>query len=148
MYINDRETKLSGDELIDYLRSYDASQIQKVEVITTPPSKYDAAGNAGIINIRLKSRPKDYLGGTVSTSYNVSEKDNYGYGGVNLNISKGRVSSFVNAGTTQGNYETREEGGESTPPLFRQEYLGRTYGLQEVYAELLWSGRCGRCFGA
>ena len=49
VYINDRETKLSGDELIDYLRSYDASLIQKVEVITTPPSKYDAAGNAGII---------------------------------------------------------------------------------------------------
>ena len=68
IYINDRETKLSGDELIDYLRSYDASQIQKVEIITTPPSKYDAAGNAGIINIRLKSRPKDYLGGTVSAS--------------------------------------------------------------------------------
>lgn len=108
VYINDRETKLSSDELIDYLRSYDASQILKVEVITTPPSKYDAAGNAGIINIRLKSRPKDYLGGTASASYNAGEKDHYGYGGVNLNISKGRVSSFINAGTTQGRYETRE----------------------------------------
>lgn len=109
VYINDRETKLSGDELIDYLRSYDASQIQKVEVITTPPSKYDAAGNAGIINIRLKSRPKDYVGGTASASYSVGEKDNYGYGGINLNLSKGRVSSFLNGGTTQGNYETREK---------------------------------------
>lgn len=108
VYINGRETKLTGDELIDYLRSYDASQIQKVEVITTPPSKYDAAGNSGIINIRLKSRPKDYLGGTVSSSYNIGEKDHYGYGGINLNMSKGRVSSFFNAGTTQGNYETRE----------------------------------------
>ncbi len=109
VYINDRETKLSGDELIDYLRSYDASQILKVEVITTPPSKYDAAGNAGIVNIRLKSRPKDYLGGTASASYSAGEKDNYGYGGVSLNLSKGRVSSFLNGGTTQGNYETREK---------------------------------------
>ena len=109
VYINDRETKLSGDELIDYLRSYDASQILKVEVITTPPSKYDAAGNAGIINIRLKSRPKDYVGGTASASYSSGEKDNYGYGGVSLNLSKGRVSSFLNGGTTQGNYETREK---------------------------------------
>lgn len=109
VYINDRETKLSGDELIDYLRSYDASQILKVEVITTPPSKYDAAGNAGIINIRLKSRPKDYVGGTASASYSTGEKDNYGYGGVSLNLSKGRVSSFLNGGTTQGNYETREK---------------------------------------
>ena len=109
VYINARETKLSGDELIDYLRSYDASQILKVEVITTPPSKYDAAGNAGIINIRLKSRPKDYVGGTASASYSAGEKDNYGYGGVSLNLSKGRVSSFLNGGTTQGNYETREK---------------------------------------
>ena len=109
VYINDRETKLSGDELIDYLRSYDASQILKVEVITTPPSKYDAAGNAGIINIRLKSRPKDNVGGTASASYSAGEKDNYGYGGVSLNLSKGRVSSFLNGGTTQGNYETREK---------------------------------------
>ena len=109
IYINDRETKLSGDELIDYLRSYDASQILKVEVITTPPSKYDAAGNAGIINIRLKSRPKDYVGGTASASYSAGEKDNYGYGGVSLNLSKGRVSSFLNGGTTQGNYETCEK---------------------------------------
>lgn len=109
VYINDRETKLSGDELIDYLRSYDASQILKVEVITTPPSKYDTAGNAGIINIRLKSRPKDYVGGTASASYSAGEKDNYGYGGVSLNLSKGRVSSFLNGGTTQGNYETREK---------------------------------------
>ena len=92
VYINDRETKLL-----------------KVEVITTPPSKYDAAGNAGIINIRLKSRPKDYVGGTASASYSTGEKDNYGYGGINLNLSKGRVSSFLNGGTTQGNYETREK---------------------------------------
>ena len=109
IYINDRETKLSGDELIDYLRSYDASQILKVEVITTPPSKYDAAGNAGIINIRLKSRPKDYLGGTASASYNTGEKDNYGYGGVSLNLSRGCISSFLNGGATQGKYETREK---------------------------------------
>ena len=109
VYINDRETKLSGDELIDYLRSYDASQILKVEVITTPPSKYDAAGNAGIINIRLKSRPKDYVGGTASASYSAGEKDNYGYGGGRLDSSKGRVSSFFNGGATQGNYETREK---------------------------------------
>lgn len=154
IYINDRETKLSGDELIDYLRSYDASQIQKVEVITTPPSKYDAAGNAGIINIRLKSRPKDYLGGTVSASYNAGEKENYGYGGVNLNISKGRVSSFINAGTTQGNYENREANrryfaqntwdGPTDYKKYMQSYYGQagvdfalernwTLGLQAVY---------------
>ena len=125
-----------------------------MEVITTPPSKYDAAGNAGIINIRLKSRPKDYLGGTVSASCNAGEKENYGYGGVNLNISKGRVSSFINAGTTQGNYENREANrryfaqntwdGRTDYKKYMQSYYGQagvdfalernwTLGLQAVY---------------
>ena len=49
------------------------------------------------------------MGGTASASYSAGEKDNYGYGGVSLNLSKGRVSSFLNGGTTQGNYETREK---------------------------------------
>ena len=116
----------SGDELIDYLRSYDASQIQKVEVITTPPSKYDAAGNAGIINIRLKSRPKKIIWEVrYLLLYNAGEKENYGYGGINLNISKGRVSSFINTGTTQGNYENRE----ANRRYFAQNTLGWAYGL-------------------
>ena len=135
VYINDRETKLSGDELIDYLRSYDASQILKVEVITTPPSKYDAAGNAGIINIRLKSRPKDYLGGTASASYTKGEKDNYGYGGVNLNMSKGRVSSFVNAGTTQGDYETYETNVRYFPKNTWYGNTDYTHRMNSIYAQ-------------
>lgn len=49
--INDRESKLSGKELIATLKSYNSEDIDKIEVITTPPSKYDAEGNAGIINI-------------------------------------------------------------------------------------------------
>ncbi|MCD8091778.1 MAG: TonB-dependent receptor [Bacteroides sp.] len=135
IYINDRETKLSGDELIDYLRSYDASQILKVEVITTPPSKYDAAGNAGIINIRLKSRPKDYLGGTASASYNAGENDHYGYGSVNLNISKGRVSSFINGGTTQGGYENVETNRRYFPLNTWEGRTDYTNHLNNIYGQ-------------
>ena len=74
IYINDRETKLSGEELINFLRSYSASQISKVEVITTPPARYDAEGNAGILNIRLKERVKDHIGGNAFGSYLYGEK--------------------------------------------------------------------------
>lgn len=90
IYINDRETKLSGEELINFLRSYSASQISKVEVITTPPARYDAEGNAGILNIRLKERVKDHIGGNAFGSYLYGEKYNYGYGGLSY-------SSIVNA---------------------------------------------------
>ena len=54
VYIDDRPTYLSGDDLANYLRSLPSSNIDRLELMTTPPAKYDAAGNGGIINIRTK----------------------------------------------------------------------------------------------
>jgi len=45
---------VSGQDLANLLKSMQASQVDKIELITNPSSKYDAAGNAGIIDIRLK----------------------------------------------------------------------------------------------
>ena len=55
--VNDRMINLSGNELINYLRSLRSDNISKIEVITTPPSKYEAQGNSGLINIILKKNP-------------------------------------------------------------------------------------------
>ncbi len=54
VYIDDRQSYLSGEELEAFLLSLQADEIEKIEIITQPSSKYDAAGNAGIINIILK----------------------------------------------------------------------------------------------
>lgn len=54
IFINDRLSVLQGDDLLVFLESLQASDIEAVEIITQPSSRYDAAGNAGIINIRLK----------------------------------------------------------------------------------------------
>lgn len=56
--INDKLVQMQGDELLAYLESISADDIQKIEVITTPPAKYDAEGNSGLINIQLK-QPKE-----------------------------------------------------------------------------------------
>lgn len=60
-YINGRQSYMSGTDLMQYLRTLQAEQISRIEIITNPSSKYDAAGNAGIINIVLK---KDKSQGT------------------------------------------------------------------------------------
>ena len=54
VFVDDKPTYLSGADLENYLRSLPASSIDQVEIITNPPAKYDAAGGAGVINIRLK----------------------------------------------------------------------------------------------
>jgi Outer membrane protein beta-barrel family/CarboxypepD_reg-like domain len=52
--IDGKTTYLSGPDLTGMLKGMSSDNIDKIEVITNPSAKYDAAGNAGIINIRLK----------------------------------------------------------------------------------------------
>lgn len=54
VYINGKQSYLQGQDLTNYLRSLRAEEIESVEIITQPSSKYDAAGSAGILNIILK----------------------------------------------------------------------------------------------
>ncbi|MEO8234721.1 MAG: outer membrane beta-barrel family protein [Flavobacterium sp.] len=52
--INNKIIHLTGIELTNYLQTIKSDNIAKIEVITTPPAKYDAQGNSGIVNIVLK----------------------------------------------------------------------------------------------
>jgi len=52
--INGKESALVAKNPSDILKSMPATNIEKIEVITTPPAKYDAEGLAGIINIVTK----------------------------------------------------------------------------------------------
>ncbi|MGI4020126.1 MAG: TonB-dependent receptor domain-containing protein [Janthinobacterium lividum] len=52
--IDGKLTYLSSAQLATLLRSTDGNSIQSIELITNPSAKYDAAGNSGIINIKMK----------------------------------------------------------------------------------------------
>src|ERR1700722_20216679 len=54
VYVDGRPTYLSGNDLANYLKTIQSSSIESIEIITNPPVKYEAAGSAGIINIRLR----------------------------------------------------------------------------------------------
>jgi hypothetical protein len=92
--INDKPMYMDDKQIGTLLKSLPADQIKSIEVITNPSAKYDAAGNAGIINIHLKKGALDGFTGSANVSYGqgVFPKIN---GGVNLNYKKERVSLTV-----------------------------------------------------
>ena len=65
--INGKMLNLQGTALLNYLKSIRSENISKIEVITTPPSKYEAQGNSGLINIILKKNPNLGFSGNIST---------------------------------------------------------------------------------
>lgn len=84
VYIDGRPTPLSGSDLANYLKSMQSSQVESIEIITNPSAKYEAAGNAGIINIRLKKNKAFGTNGSVNAGYSVGVFSRYN-ASLNLN---------------------------------------------------------------
>lgn len=79
VYINDRELKLDGEQLINYLKTLRAEEIQKIEVIPTSGADYDADSASGIIKITLRRQRENGTQGSVqlwSTSNKYGERWN------------------------------------------------------------------------
>lgn len=66
IYIDGKPSPLSGRDLASVLKSMQSSDIEAIEIITNPSAKYDAAGNVGIINIRLKKNKKLGTNGNIN----------------------------------------------------------------------------------
>lgn len=83
VYVDGRPLNLQGDDLNAYLQNLQSDQIEKVEIISQPGSQYDAAGNAGIINIILK---RDQSLGTTGTFSHRYTQGYYARNNGNLNL--------------------------------------------------------------
>ena len=73
IYIDGRQSFLQGDDLTAYLQSLQADTIDSIEIITQPSARFDAAGNAGIINIRLKREKGLGTRGSISSTVTVGD---------------------------------------------------------------------------
>ncbi|NRB82538.1 MAG: TonB-dependent receptor [Winogradskyella sp.] len=73
IYIDDKPSVLRGEDLVNYLKSIQSSDIEAVEIITQPSSKYDAEGNAGIINIKFKRDKSLGTNGSVASGLTYGE---------------------------------------------------------------------------
>ncbi|MFP4094168.1 MAG: TonB-dependent receptor domain-containing protein [Cyclobacteriaceae bacterium] len=66
VYLDGKPTYLSDRDLSQLLESMPAENIAKIEIMDNPPARYDAQGNAGIINIVRKKSADQGLNGNVS----------------------------------------------------------------------------------
>lgn len=111
VYIDGRPTPLSGQDLSNYLKSIQSSNIEAIEIITNPSAKYEAAGNAGIINIRLKKNKALGTNGSVNAGVNVGVYPKYN-GGITLNHRTKGMNIF-------GNYSYNGGTNRNTIDLYR-----------------------------
>ncbi|MBS1566264.1 MAG: outer membrane beta-barrel protein [Bacteroidetes bacterium] len=94
VYIDDKPTRLSGDALVNFLKSLPSSQLDKVEIITNPPAGYEAEGTAGIINIRTKKIKGQDFNGNLSLKCGMGRYYKSG-NSINLNYRKNKLSVFT-----------------------------------------------------
>lgn len=93
--LDGRLTYMSGEDLKNLLESMSAENIKSIEVMNNPPSKYDAEGSAGMLNINLKKSSMNGVSGSVYAGYTKGEPSLFN-SGANFNFNKGKWSSYIN----------------------------------------------------
>ena len=106
--LDGKQTYMSQADVANLLRNMQSSEIETIELITNPSSKYDASGNSGIINIKTKRSKNGGANGSfvAGTAYGKNLRGNTGLNlnyrtkGVNVfgsyNFNKGARSNIIN----------------------------------------------------
>lgn len=93
--VDGRPTQLSSADLANMLKNMNANQLDQIEIMTNPPAKYDAAGNAGIINIKTKKNKQSGYNGSANVGYSQGKYPKFNEG-LNFNYKEGKVNVFTN----------------------------------------------------
>jgi len=95
IWIDGRPTNLSGDQLQSLLSTMQGNEIDRIEVITNPPARYDAEGIGGIINIRTKKGLQLGFNGSANLGYTQGYSD-IENAGVSFNYRESKVNIYGN----------------------------------------------------
>ena len=140
--IDGKPSPMTGADLANYLRGLPSSAIERIDIITNPSAKYDAAGNSGIIDIRMKKDQRFGVNGTFTAGYGqgVYPKAN---AGTTFNYRNKKINIF-------GNYNYTYRKGLNHLFLDRNFYNNGDFAgrdLKDNFARFPISSHTGR-FGA
>lgn len=124
--INGKPSALLGiDDGANALQSIPADQIERIEVITNPSSKFEASGTAGILNIILKKSKRTGFNGSVIGTVGYLPQTNLN---ANLSWRKGNLTWFLNGG---GGYRESENTNRNNARYFNSAVSSRSAVDQE-----------------
>ena len=137
--IDGKPSPMTGADLANYLRGLPSAAIERIEIITNPSAKYDAAGNAGIIDIRMKKDQRMGANGTLTAGYGqgIYPKAN---AGTTFNYRNKKINVF-------GNYNYAYRKNLNHLILDRNFYTDGVYSggdLKDNYARLPFNAHSSR----
>jgi iron complex outermembrane receptor protein len=128
--VDGKPTPMTGADLANYLKGLPSSTIERIDIITNPSAKYDAAGNSGIIDIRMKKDQRLGVNGTFTTGYGQGVYPKANAGGT-FNYRNKKINLF-------GNYSYAYRIGLNHLLLDRNFYENGTYNggdLKDNYSK-------------
>lgn len=148
--VNGRRSGLTQGNMLEQLQ---AAQVERIEVITSPSARYDAAGASGIINIILKKNNKAGFNGQVQAMAGIPGDTRLNAG---INYKSDRFNFFATPGFRKSDYRglySSEQVTSATALSVQQRenrhddgrmlYAGMDYRIndkQSMTAAYLWNG--------
>nr|WP_294859912.1 outer membrane beta-barrel family protein [uncultured Fluviicola sp.] len=135
VFIDNKPTYMSQEDLAGYLRSLPSNSVASIEIMTNPPARYDASGNAGIINIILKKLKEKGFNGGITLSYGQGRymRTNNSF---TFNYRVNKINLFTTLGVSQNNsyqdldinryYSTPD--GQFSSAFLQNSYIKRQFG--------------------
>jgi hypothetical protein len=93
--INGKMLQLPENEVVNMLASMPADNLDRLELLTTPPAKYDASGNAGMINIVLKKGRSPGTNGSFTLGGGYGGIGEKGNASINIDHNTGRADWYA-----------------------------------------------------
>tara|TARA_A100001011_G_scaffold391247_1_gene476316 strand:- start:726 stop:3125 length:2400 start_codon:yes stop_codon:yes gene_type:complete len=98
--INGKINYMPTSALVEFLNGMNAENAKAIELITTPPAKFDAEGNAGYINIELKKKVDEGYNSSISSSIGMGDDKAIKNFGSNFNLNKRKSHLIFNYSVT------------------------------------------------
>lgn len=145
VFIDNKPTYMSQEDLAGYLRSLPSNSVASIEIMTNPPARYDASGNAGIVNIILKKLKEKGFNGGITLSYGQGRYMRTN-NSLTFNYRVNKVNLFTTLGVSQNNsYQDLDinryyytTGGQFSSAFLQNSYIKRQFGGKTAKIGMDW----------